>query len=88
MMNISEIRINKINKGNFLGYVSILIDNSIVVDGIELYDGKNGRYILMPLNPKIKKMRRNSVYPITNEAREKILDAISKKFDEEIEDKG
>ena len=86
MLNISEVRINKINKGSFLGYASILVDKSIIIDGIEFFDGKDGRYILMPLNPKIKKIRRNSAYPITNEAREKILDAISKKFDETDEE--
>ena len=39
MLNISEVRIKKINKGNFLGYARILIDNSMIVDGIELHDG-------------------------------------------------
>lgn len=82
MLNVSEIRINKINKGNFLGYASILIDNCFVVDGIELYDGKNGRYILMPLNSKKKKSRKNSAYPITDEARKDLLDLIVQKYEE------
>ena len=86
MLNISEVRIKKINNGKFLGYASIQIDDCLIIDGIELYNGEKGRYILMPLNPKLKKTRRNSAYPITNEAREQILDSISKKFDEEIED--
>ena len=60
MLNISEVRIKKINKGNFLGYASILIDNSMIVDGIELHDGEKGRYIYMPLNPKMRKTRKNS----------------------------
>ena len=37
MIQISEVRVTKINKGRFLGYASILIDDSFVVDGIELY---------------------------------------------------
>ena len=86
MLNISEVRIKKINNGKFLGYASIQIDDCFIIDGIELYDGEKGRYILMPLNPKLKKTRRNSAYPISNEAREQILESISKKFDEEIED--
>jgi len=86
MLNITEIRINKINNGNFLGYASILIDKCLIVDGIELYNGKNGRYILMPLNSKIKKAKRNSAYPITNEAREYILDQISKQYDKDSEE--
>lgn len=81
MLNISEIRIKKINNGKFLGYASIQLDDCFIIDGIELYDGEKGRYILMPLNPKMRKTRKNSSYPITNEARNQILEAVSEKFD-------
>lgn len=85
MLKISEIRINKINKGKFLGYASILIDNSLIIDGIEIYEGRNGRYILMPLSRNSNKdKRRNSAYPINEETRSKILEAISKKYDEDM----
>lgn len=86
MLNISEVRIKKINKGNFLGYASILIDNSMIIDGIELHDGEKGRYIYMPLNPKMRKTRKNSAYPIENETREQILEAVSNKYDEDTEE--
>lgn len=86
MLNISEVRIKKINRGSFLGYASILIDNSFIIDGIELYEGRKGRYFLMPLNPKLKKARRNSSYPITEDARQYILKLISKEYDEQTED--
>ena len=45
MLEINEVRIKKINKGKFLGYASILIQNSLVIYGIELHDGEKGRYI-------------------------------------------
>lgn len=83
MLNITEIRIKKINNGKFLGYASILLDNCFIVDGIELYEGDKCRYILMPLNPKLRKTRKNSSYPIKDETRNQILEAISEKFDEE-----
>ena len=85
MLNITEIRIKRINSGKFLGYASILIDDCFIIDGIELYNGEKGRYILMPLNPKLRKTRKNSSYPIKNETRSQILEAISEKFDEEEE---
>lgn len=86
MLNISEIRINKVNNANkegFLGYVSIMIDNCFIVEGIELHKGINGRYIMMPLNAKSRRIKRNAAYPITEEARLHILEAISNKYDEE-----
>lgn len=86
MIEINKVRIKKINRGKFLGYASILIGNSMIIDGIELHEGEKGRYIYMPLNPKLKKSRRNSIYPINNETREQILQLISDKYDEESED--
>lgn len=86
MLNISEVRIKKINRGSFLGYASILIDDSFIIDGIELYEGRKGRYFLMPLNPKLKRFRKNSCYPITEDTRQNILDLISKEYDKETED--
>lgn len=86
MLNINEVRVKKINRGKFLGYASILIEDSLVVDGIELHEGEKGRYIYMPLNPKMKRTRRNSTYPIDNETREQILKLVSDKYDEETEE--
>ena len=83
MLNISEIRINRVNKQGFLGYVSLLIDDCFIVEGIELHEGRRGRYIMMPLNAKSRRIRRNTAYPITEEGRRCILEAISKKYDEE-----
>ncbi len=85
MLDITEIRMKKINSGNFLGYASVLLNNCFIIDGIELYDGQKGRYLLMPLNPKIKKNRKNSSYPIDNDTRNQLLEAISKKYDENLE---
>ena len=86
MLEIKEVRLKKIYKCKFLGYASILIGDSLVVDGIELHEGEKGRYIYMPLNPKMKKTRRNSTYPINNETREQILQLVSDKYDEETEE--
>lgn len=86
MLKISEVRVKKINRGKFLGYASILIDDSIIIDGIELFEGKKGRYFLMPLNPKMKKTRKNSSYPINEKTREQLLKAISEEYDRETEE--
>ena len=40
----------------------------------------------MPLNPKRRKTRKNSSYPINNEAREQILKNISDEYDKELEE--
>ena len=57
MFKINEVRINKVNRGHLLGYASILICDCFVIEGIELHEGKKGRYLLMPLNSKRRNVK-------------------------------
>ena len=40
MLNITEVRIKKINKGDLLAAASICIDNCFIIREIKLLDGK------------------------------------------------
>lgn len=85
MLNITEVRIKKINKGDLLAAASVCIDECFVVREIKLLDGKNGRYISMPKRRiKNKDFIQDFSYPINNETRLQLLEEISKKYDEEI----
>ena len=76
MLNITEIRIKKINKGDLLAAASICIDNCFIVKEIRLLDGKNGRYISMPKRRiKNKDFRQDFAYPINNETRMQLLES-------------
>lgn len=87
MLNITEIRIKKINKGDLLAAASVCIDDCFILNEIKLLNGKNGRYISMP-NRKLKNkdIRRNFSYPINNETRIQLLDAISEQYDDTVEE--
>lgn len=87
MLNITEIRIKKINKGDLLAAASVCIDDCFIVNEIKLLDGKNGRYISMS-NRKLKNkdIRKNFSYPIDNETRLQLLEAISEQYDDTIEE--
>lgn len=87
MLNITEIRIKKINKGDLLAAASICIDNCFIVKEIRLLDGENGRYISMPKRRiKNKDFRQDFAYPINNETRMQLLESISEKYDDTIEE--
>ena len=87
MLNITEIRIKKINKGDLLAAASICIDDCFIINEIKLLNGKNGRYISMPSRKlKNKDIRRSFSYPINNEARLQLLEAISNQYDDTIEE--
>lgn len=87
MLNITEVRIKKINKGDLLAAASVCIDNCIVINEIKLLNGKNGRYISMASRKlKNKNIRKNFAYPINNETRVQLLNDISEAYDDTIEE--
>lgn len=82
MLNITEVRIKKINKGELLAAASICIDNCFIVREIKLLNGKNGRYIGMPKRKiKNKNFQQDLLYPINNETRLQLLEIISEQYD-------
>lgn len=83
MSNITEIRIKKINKGNLLAATSVCIDNCVVVNEIKLLNGKNGRHINMA-NRKLKNknIRKIFAYPINEETKVQLLEAISEAYND------
>ena len=82
MLNITEIRIKKINKGDLLAAASVCIDDCFIISEIKLLNGKNGRFISMPSKKlKNKDFRRNLSYPINNKTRLQLLETISQQYD-------
>lgn len=87
MLNITEIRIKKINKGDLLAAASICIDDCFIVREIKLLNGKNGRYISMPKRRvKNRDFKQDFSYPINEETRIQLLEAISEQYDDTIEE--
>lgn len=87
MLNITEVRIKKINKGDLLAAASICTDNCFIIREIKLLDGKNGRYISMPKRKvKNRNFRQDFSYPLDNETRLQILETISEQYDDTVEE--
>ena len=87
MLNITEIRIKKINKGDLLAAASICIDDCFIVREIKQLNGKNGRYISMPKRRvKNRDFKQDFSYPINEETRVQLLEAISEQYDDTIEE--
>lgn len=47
-MKITNIKVREINKKNVVASASIEIDESLVINGILLLNGRNGRFVSMP----------------------------------------
>jgi len=65
-------------KGNLLGFASITINDSFVVDGFPIRQGKNGIFAGMPSRPdeSAKGGYRETAFPITAEFRTMLNDLI------------
>ena len=47
-MKITNIKVREINKKNVLASASIEIDESLVINGLLLLNGRNGHFVSMP----------------------------------------
>lgn len=87
-MNITDIRIRKMNKdGKMKAVVSITIDDVFVVHDIKIIEGDRGLFIAMPSKKAADGEFRDICHPITTKVRDDlqklILDAYAQAPDEE-----
>jgi stage V sporulation protein G len=79
-MEITEIRvfISKIKK--IKAYVSITLDNILVIHGIKVLDGKKGAFIAMPSKHVGGKFK-DLVHPLNSDFRKNIQEKILLEFE-------
>ncbi len=85
MAEITEVRIYK-TKGNGVvkAYATVSLDNEFVVRGIKIVDSGKGLYVSMP-SRKLKDGSYQDVFhPMNKAAREKIVKAVLKAYNEKI----
>ena len=86
-MNITEVRLTKLENSKALALASITIDKDFVVTGLTVYEGQNGLWVSMPSKKNkegSEKPYSDVAYPITKEARQEIQDAVLTKYQEVI----
>lgn len=75
-MRITRVNAKKIKKaGAIVGVASIVLDEAICVNGIEIIDSKKGLFISFPFKEKT-----NIAHPINNEFRRKIQEAVIEEY--------
>jgi len=80
-MNITEVKINKVDFDKVKAFARVTLNNEIVLTGIKVIKGDNGLFIGMPskLNEKTKEYF-DYFFPITKEARTELMDAVLKEY--------
>lgn len=85
MLNITDIRIRKINyEGRMKAVVSITFDDSFVVHDVKVVEGNNGLFVAMPSRKMPDGEYRDIAHPISSDAREVIQSAVLKAYEEAI----
>lgn len=86
-MNITDIRIRKINKeGKMKGLASITIDDVFVIHDIKVIEGEKGLFIAMPSKKTSDGEYKDICHPITTQLREELRDKILKAYAEAPEE--
>lgn len=84
MMEITKTIIYRVNKGKMLAYATVTLNDSIVISGIRLYEGDNGRFILFPSRTSKKGRKFDIAFPCKDEIREMILREVEIEYLNEV----
>ena len=79
-MNITNVKVHRLDGDKVLALVSITIDNEFVVSGLKVLDGQNGIFVAMPNRKDSKNEYHDIAFPITKGARENIQRLVLDKF--------
>ena len=78
-MQITELRIHKVeNDEKLWAYVTVTLDECLVIHGVKIIEGQNGLFIAMPSKKSSNGSFKDIVHPITtdfrNELQKKIIE--------------
>lgn len=80
-MNITNVNVTRVNSDSKLeAMASVTIDNAIKIHGFKVIDGEKGYFVAMPSRPDKNGEYRDTVYPITAEARKELVEAVLDEF--------
>jgi stage V sporulation protein G len=69
-------------------YVSITLDNSFVVRGLKVIEGKNGLFVVMPSRKLADGTFKDIAHPLNNELRNIIESMVLNKFGQSLQTAG
>lgn len=85
-MKITEVRINKFEKGNVKGFATITLENALVVSGLTIIEGKKGLFVSMPNQKGSDGKYYDTVYPLSKSGRDYINNEVLDAYNKVIED--
>lgn len=83
-MKITEVKTYPVKSNSQLkAFVTITIDGEFVVKGLKIIEGKSGIFVSMPSEKGEDGMYYDSVFPITADCREYIINTVLEQYEED-----
>ena len=84
-MKITEVRVSLREDAKLKAFASITLDDSFVIRGLKIIEGKTGTFVAMPSRRRKDGEYQDIAHPINNEAREEMERIILAEYRREIE---
>ncbi|MFI3327352.1 MAG: septation protein SpoVG family protein [Clostridia bacterium] len=81
-----SVNVTKTNNQTIKAYVSVVIENAIVIKGIKIVNGKNGLFIRMPQYKNQKGKYKDYCFILDKNERKIFEDIVFKKYESGDED--
>jgi stage V sporulation protein G len=87
-MEITEVKVFPIQEEKLKAFVSIVFDQSFMVNDIKIIQGRDGLFISMPSRKKKNGEFKDVAHPLNNETRRMIEEKVLEEYDRVLEDRG
>ena len=84
-MKITEVRVSLRDDAKLKAFASITLDDSFVIRGLKIIEGKTGTFVAMPSRRRKDGEYQDIAHPINNEAREEMERIILAEYRKERE---
>jgi stage V sporulation protein G len=84
-MKITEVRVSLRDDAKLKAFASITLDDSFVIRGLKIIEGKTGTFVAMPSRRRKDGEYQDIAHPINNEAREEMERIILAEYQRERE---
>lgn len=83
---ITDIRVTPQHDRALLAFVTITLNGVLVIHGLKIIDGANGRFVAMPSRPRRDGKHQDVAHPITKPWRDYMEDRILAAYEESVGD--
>jgi stage V sporulation protein G len=84
-MKITEVRVSLREDAKLKAFASITLDDSFVIRGLKIIEGKTGTFVAMPSRRRKDGEYQDIAHPINNDARAQMEQIILDEYRKEIE---